>query len=140
MDALDPIRAYVSLTAEKRRLKAELEEVQSRIYQVERQAIDAMMDQGFSKISLGDEAGNATVYLSSVTRAKMAQDADRDEATVAIAQCEDPDVAALVSPSFNLNSVSRAIKDMNEAGEPLPEVLQKYFTINETPELRIRRK
>jgi len=138
-DNLDPLREYVYLHAEKQRLKAELESVQQALAAVESSAVERMMDDGFSKIRLDTSNGAWTVYLSEVTRAKLKPDADRDSVTVSLASCGDPDLESLVQPAFNLNTISRVVKDYIENDEKLPAPLADNFTVQTHPEIRVRR-
>lgn len=138
-DPFDPLREFVYLHAEKKRLKAELDEIQAKLNEVESQAVNRMADEGFNKIRLDSSVGAVTVYLHNTVRASAVTDKDRDSIGVELATCGDPELECLVQPTFNLNTVSRVVRDYVGGGEELPPVLARNFNITERAELRVRK-
>lgn len=125
--------AFAELVYEKRRLEAELREINLKIKKMEQPLVNDMVAASVRSISVGD----STVFLVDSVRAKMKPDVER---SLAIEAMEAAGLEDLLRYDFNLNTVSAWARELLEDGRELPGDVGKYLDIVQGPELRVRKK
>jgi len=117
---------FIELEKKKKELKKALQEVEDQKKGLQQDLIDNLLDQEMTKISISGK----TVYVNTITRAKIK---DRDKAVEALKEAGFGD---LVKESFNTNSVSALLRELQEDGD-LPEGFEDSIEPVDITDLRV---
>ena len=123
---------FTALTLRKRKLKAELSEIETELRTVGARLLDDMLTNGVKSIKVAD----ATVYVQESMSAKLREDIERKQA---IDGLERLGLGDLLKVDFNLNTLSAWCREVRDSGEELPPGFSMYFDVETRPELRVRK-
>jgi hypothetical protein len=127
----DNIHRYLALTDQKKDLETQVKELNGEIEKLERLILT-----DFEKASINNVRCNGrTVYLVRKLWARP-KDGDYETAAAALAACGLND---FLKQSFNLNSISAYVREMDANGETLPEPIARAFDVAEVFTIQSRK-
>lgn len=126
------IERYAEVTMRKRKLQAELREVESNLRALERTVLDDMIAAGVTMVRVAD----VTVYTQTQTRAKLRDDVERDQAVEGMQRLQ---LGDLLKVDFNLNTLSAWCREVLDSDAELPSGFDAYFIVERGPCLRVRK-
>jgi hypothetical protein len=116
---VEKIRRYIRLTREKRKLDGRLKALKGDLLSMEAEVLDEMVDLGVDKVSTegGTLFSRVTAWARPHREGAEATDAEYEAACRVLIATGMED---LVSPRFNVLSLSARVREMQKNGEPIP--------------------
>lgn len=128
----DKIRAYVRLRTLQHTAEAEAEDYKKQANDLQDELLEQFAEEGVRKISVD----GVTTYLHRVLWAKVEEGASREQVVEGLKACG---FGQFVSETYNTQTVSAWLRDLEREKEPLPEELQGVLTGTEVFTLRNRK-
>ena len=129
------VRKYAELTAKKRQLKSQMDEVDSDLVALQETILDQMAQNGVPSLKVDTDEGRFTVF----TRRELwagALEGDYERACVALKMAGMGD---LVEERFNTQRLSAVVREMDATGTPLPESFVGAIKVSEVFKLSVRK-
>lgn len=121
----------IAARRERRRLAAQLEQLDEVLAEIEREAIDTMVEAGLQSVRTAD---GATIYLDHSVYARPASGAE-DELIVALQR---NGMGELARPRVLTQQLSAVVREMLRDDGKLPSWLEELVTVHSEPKVRIR--
>lgn len=128
---VDKLKEYVELDARKRRLNDELSDVKERLAKLESDLLTTFEEIGMQNTRID----GTTVYVHRQLWAN-AKDGDRHRAVAALKRSG---LTEMVTETFNTNTLSAYVRELDAVGEDLPPDLEDAISVSEKFSLRTRR-
>lgn len=128
----DRLREYVRLRREQKNREAEAAQVKDLADALEQELLEDFAENTIQSVTVD----NTTVYLSRSLWAQVEPGVDRTEVLSAL---RDAGLGHFVSESFNTQTVSSYLRDLDREGEPLPDELHGLIRGVEKFQLKTRR-
>ena len=125
---------FASAHATKSQHEADAKDAGSRVSALEQRLLEAMAEAGMQSLKL--ETGQ-TIYRQTDTYAGVADGFTKE--TLAELLANEDQFRDLVKPQLNLMSLRARIREIQDAGEPLPEVVQQQVKLNEVHRVKVRK-
>ncbi len=129
----EEVRQYAELTAEKRRLTAELEEVKKNLSQMEQHLLDRFGAEGVSQMRVDTDEGSFTVFPKRQIWAGI----EEGQKLAAIEVLEKLGLKELLSPNYQ--SLSSYVREHEEMGVDLPAEFEGVIAVREVFSLAVRK-
>jgi hypothetical protein len=129
------VRRFAELTARKRKLSSDLDEVKSDLDALQEQILDMMGANGVASLKVDTDEGRFTVFPTRTLWAG-ALEGDYERACVALKMAGMGD---LVEERFNTQRLSAVVREMETTGTPFPESFEGAIKITETFKLGVRK-
>jgi hypothetical protein len=127
----DELKRFVALEERRRQLEAEVEAVKAEAAELEQRLLPQFEHSGMERVSID----GLTVYLERKLWAK-AKDGDKPSVCTALKRCH---LGDYVEETFNTNSLSAYIRELDRERRPLPPTLAPVLDVSEVFKLRTRR-
>lgn len=125
------LEQYISLTARKRELEADLNAIRDALSALEAALLEEFLALGAQAVK---SASGVTVYLHRQLWANPT-DGDYDRACQALIAAG---LGELVQPRFNTNTLSAWCRERDRAGEELPPSFRDAINVTERVSVRVR--
>ena len=125
---------FAAAHATKSQHEADAKDAGARVSALEQRLLEAMAEAGMQSLKL--ETGQ-TIYRQTDTYAGVA-DGFTKEALAELLANEDQ-FRDLVKPQLNLMSLRARIREIEEAGEQLPDVVRQQVKMNEVHRVKVRK-
>jgi hypothetical protein len=129
------VRQYAELTARKRALKSQLDEVDSDLAALQEEILDMMAQNGVPSLKVDTAEGRFTVF----TRRELWAGALEGDYPRACAALQAAGMGDLVEERFNTQRLSAVVREMETTGTPYPESFEGAIKITETFKLGVRK-
>lgn len=129
---MDRVREYVRLRRRERELGAQAEEVKAQADVIEQALLEEFAQDGVQSMSVD----GMTVYLQRTLWARLSDGATREQAIDAL---RDAGLDHFVAESYNTQTLSSWLRDLEREEEPLPEALVGVIEGSEKYAIRTRR-
>lgn len=120
--------------AVKSKYEADAKDAGSRVSALEQRLLEAMAEAGMQSLKL--ETGQ-TIYRQTDTYAGVADGFTKE--TLAELLANEDQFRDLVKPQLNLMSLRARIREIEEAGEQLPDVVRQQVKMNEVHRVKVRK-
>ncbi len=127
----EELRRFVALEERRRQLEAEIETVKAQTSELEQALLPQFEQSGMERVSIDGR----TVYIERKLWAK-AKDGDKPAVCKALKRCR---LGDYVEETFNTNSLSAYVRELDREGRPLPPSLATVLDVSEVFKLRTRR-
>lgn len=127
----DELKRFVALEERRRQLEAEVDAVKAEAAQLEELLLPQFEQAGLERVSIDGR----TVYIERKLWAK-AKDGDKAAVCKALKRCR---LGDYVEETFNTNSLSAYVRELDREDRPLPPNLREVLEISEVFKLRTRR-
>jgi len=127
----DELKRFVALEERRRQLEAEIDTLKAEAAELEQALMPQFEQAGIERVSVDGR----TVYVERKLWAK-ARDGDKAAVCKALKRCR---LGDYVEETFNTNSVSAYIRELDREGRPLPASLREVLEVSEVFKLRTRR-
>ena len=132
---MDAVKQFAELTARKRGLAAQLDEVKAEMDALQESILAMMGEAGVSSVRVDTDEGRFTLFPRRELWAG-ALEGDYVRACVAL---RDAGLSDLVEERFNTQRLSAVVREMDAAGTPLPESFEGAIKVSEIFKLSVRR-
>lgn len=135
---IDPAlyQRYADLADLRKAKESDVDAIKEEMATIERDLLAAAADEGVASMTVAKADGSkAIVYLRRDVRARNLK--GPDETAAAIASI--PDLAHLAMPRVNMNSLASVLRDLEDAGEPLPPELDGIVEPLEQFSMRVKK-
>lgn len=129
---VDEMRRYVALDKDIDDLEAQAKKLKAEKKELEEQLIAEFERNGMQNMRIDDR----TVYLNELVVSRADQEMGGVTALAAVLRAHAPDI---VKESVNANSLSSWVRDLQNAGEEIPEEVKKHLVIQSVFSLKIRK-
>lgn len=129
----EEVREYAELTAEKRRLTADLEDIKKKLSTLEQHLLDRFGAEGVSQMRVDTDEGSFTVFPKRQIWAGI----EEGQKLAAIDVLEKLGLKDLLSPNYQ--SLSSWVREHEEMGVPLPEEFAGVIAVREVFSLAVRK-
>lgn len=130
---MDLVRRWVRLNAEKLRLEADLKDVKKELADVEQQVLDEYAETGTQRLTVD----GTTVYQSRKLWASKRDDVPADDLAAALDEVGQGHL--VTRNSVNGQTLSAWVRELEEAGDPIPPEVERLVKVSETYRLGFRR-
>jgi hypothetical protein len=127
----DELKRFVALEERRRQLEAEIDAIKAEAAQLEESLLPQFEQTGLEKVSIDGR----TVYIERKLWAK-AKDGDKAAVCKALKRAH---LGDYVEETFNTNSLSAYVRELDREGRPLPPSLREVLEVSEVFKLRTRR-
>lgn len=127
----EELKRFVSLEERRRQLEAEIDTIKAEAAELEGVLLPQFEQGGFEKVSIDGR----TVYVERKLWAK-AKDGDKTAVCQALKRAR---LGDYVEETFNTNSLSAYVRELDREGRPLPPSLREVLEVSEIFKLRTRR-
>jgi hypothetical protein len=127
----DELKRFVALEERRRALEAEIEAVKAEAAELEALLLPQFEQSGLERVAIDGR----TVYVERKLWAK-AKDGDKAAVCKALKRCR---LGDYVEETFNTNSLSAYVRELDREGRPLPPSLATVLDVSEVFRLRTRR-
>ena len=128
----DELRRYVALEERRRKLEAEIDTIKAEVAELEQRLLPQFEQGGLQRVSIDGR----TVYIERKLWAR-AKDGNKAAVCKALKRCH---LGDYVEETFNTNSLSAYIRELDREGRPLPPSLAVVLDVSEVFKLRTRSK
>lgn len=133
MTMMDDVQELVKLKETKASLEAELKAVKEGIAEVEERLTAAFADMGLNSVNADTPFGGKTVYVSELTVARNLLGPDETAQA-----CKDGGLGHMVKERVNPQTLSAYLREMEDAGEPLPDSFTDVIEAFKKPQVGVR--
>jgi len=127
----DELKRFVALEERRRKLEAEIDTVKAEAAELEELLLPQFEQSGMERVAIDGR----TVYVERKLWAK-AKDGDKASVCKALKRCR---LGDYVEETFNTNSLSAYVRELDREGRPLPPSLREVLEVSEVFKLRTRR-
>jgi hypothetical protein len=127
----DELKRFVALEKRRRQLEIEIDNIKSEAAELELRLLPQFELSGMERISIDGR----TVYVERKLWAKAKND-DKPAVCKALKHCR---LGDYVEETFNVNSLSAYIRELDREGQAVPDVLASVLDVNEIFKLRTRK-
>lgn len=127
----EELKRFVALEERRRQLEAEVDTIKADAAELEQLLLPQFEQEGFEKISIDGR----TVYVERKLWAK-AKDGNKAAVCKALKRAR---LGDYVEETFNTNSLSAYVRDLDREERPLPPSLREVLEVSEVFKLRTRR-
>ncbi len=127
----DELKRFVALEERRRALEAEIDTLKAEAAELEQRLLAQFEQSGMERVAIDGR----TVYVERKLWAK-AKDGDKAAVCKALKRCR---LGDYVEETFNTNSLSAYVRELDREGRPLPPTLAAVLDVSEVFKLRTRR-
>jgi hypothetical protein len=127
----EELKRFVALEERRRQLEAEVDTIKAEAAELEQLLLPQFEQEGFEKVSIDGR----TVYVERKLWAK-AKDGNKAAVCKALKRAR---LGDYVEETFNTNSLSAYVRDLDREDRPLPPSLREVLEVSEVFKLRTRR-
>jgi hypothetical protein len=127
----DELKRFVALEERRRQLEAEIDTIKAEAAELEALLLPQFEQSGMERVAIDGR----TVYIERKLWAK-ARDGDKAAVCKALKRCR---LGDYVEQTFNSNSLSAYVRELDREGRPLPPSLREVLEVSEVFKLRTRR-
>ena len=128
----DELKRFVALEERRRQLEAEIDTIKAEVAELEQRLLPQFEQGGLQRVSIDGR----TVYVERRIWAK-ARDGNKSAVCRALKRCH---LGDYVEETFNTNSLSAYVRELERDGRPMPPSLAKVLEVSEVFRLRTRSK
>ena len=132
---MESVKKFAELTAKKRGLSAQLDEVKAEMDALQESILAMMGEAGVSSVRVDTDEGRFTLFPRRELWAG-AMEGDYVRACVAL---RNAGLGDLVEERFNTQRLSAVVREMDAAGTPLPESFEGAIKVSEVFKLSVRK-
>lgn len=125
---------YAELHSRKSQLETDAKTLGEEVGKIEQLLLEAMAESGLQNLKL--KTGH-TVYRQTDVYAGVADGFTKDGLTELLANQDQ--FRDLVKPALNMMSLRARIREIEDAGDTLPEVIQQQVKMNEVHRVKVRK-
>ncbi len=127
----EELKRFIALDDRRRQLETEIDKVKAEVAELEQLLLPAFERDGVERVSIDGK----TVYLERKLWAK-AKDGDKAAVCKALKRTH---LGDYVEETFNTNSLSAYVRELDREGRPLPPSLGEVLEVSEVFKLKTRR-